>query len=846
MVQFTLSSSYGMMTGGRDFEELEEELISFRQQVLDIMGAKPDYVRQTHEALEVYKAALKEHNLEDAFQIEQERINYREQLIRRDPVLRAEFTASPHLKRTHSSLQPITILIQDIESAETRLKIQGQNLKNLFPIGALLTSLSPLKDYYARSLDDMLGSPSGVARYSYLRPQIQVGGVGIKTHLLSEDMARRLVLCGQYGENLQENAQGSHQVFSYGGIHFKKDGHPHIKPGLEAAMYGFYRGLVGGKIPSSTLVALKQVPLKVASDPKVQERYTTALLGGISQKDFFKKYPLYKNQFREEPHYDKRAGTDITVSSTDQILTALNIQDKQETRDLIREGKINGPLQALEELEYLEDQQTRAALLLETGKVVQRTDFLERLIGEKDFDSLAIPKQQSLLRALYQREDLRRLKIQNSAALNDRILLNELQLQNLTELTLLGCPNVTSDFIETLAERAPGLMYLTLINMSGIKRLSKSIYIIREERLIFLELRTLKIKSNPEFERVYLGAPKVTSIDLSNNPKLSRLRITAPQLETLNLQDTPVLQGDIDIKATKIKHLNLERSSIQEDALDAVIQQNPYLTELKIQEASHIYFREVREKHPFLTKSDIENLEEAELELAGRWKNGEVPDEEKERTYKELLERAPEIKLFAPHLPSNLKNLDLGWNIIGAEGVRALAPRLPAQLTSLDLGSSSIEKESMKALGPHLCHLSQLTRLKLGGSWSMEVEDVQELGLHLRRLSQLASLSLEWNNIKDRGVKFLVHYLPKQLKNLNLGCNLIGDAGVQALAAHLPQTLTSLNLMSNEIGDAGAQALAASLPQTLIFLNLLQNKIEDEGRESIRRAWGNRGDGLYL
>lgn len=131
---------------------------------------------------------------------------------------------------------------------------------------------------------------------------------------------------------------------------------------------------------------------------------------------------------------------------------------------------------------------------------------------------------------------------------------------------------------------------------------------------------------------------------------------------------------------------------------------------------------------------------------------------------------------------SNIHNLDLEYNKIGAEGARALAQ----------------------------C---------------------------LAQTHQIHSLGLWGNDIGAEGAKALAQYLPQtQIHNLDLGCSEIGDEGTKALAECLPQTqIHMLDLSANNIGDEGAKALAQCLSQTQIHtLHLWNNNIGAEMEQFLR------------
>jgi uncharacterized protein (TIGR02996 family) len=142
------------------------------------------------------------------------------------------------------------------------------------------------------------------------------------------------------------------------------------------------------------------------------------------------------------------------------------------------------------------------------------------------------------------------------------------------------------------------------------------------------------------------------------------------------------------------------------------------------------------------------------------------------------------VAAFAGDPPGRLALLDLAWNPLDDDAVRALAasPGL-AGLAALDLGYTQLGDGAAAALAasPHLGNLAAL----------------------------------------------------------NLGTNRIGDDGARALAssACLPR-LTALNLAYNRIGEEGARSLAASpMFRRLEALNLAGNAVSPEHLAELRRQF---------
>ncbi|CAF1099752.1 unnamed protein product [Adineta steineri] len=112
----------------------------------------------------------------------------------------------------------------------------------------------------------------------------------------------------------------------------------------------------------------------------------------------------------------------------------------------------------------------------------------------------------------------------------------------------------------------------------------------------------------------------------------------------------------------------------------------------------------------------------------------------------------------------------------------------------------------------------------------------------LKDNTTLTELNLCWNQIEDRGAKYLSKGLQnnKTLTTLNLLNNQIGDKGAQYLGEALQKnkTLTKLELYENQIGDEGAQYLGEALQKntTLTKLDLSYNRIRAEGAKNLGKA----------
>lgn len=139
------------------------------------------------------------------------------------------------------------------------------------------------------------------------------------------------------------------------------------------------------------------------------------------------------------------------------------------------------------------------------------------------------------------------------------------------------------------------------------------------------------------------------------------------------------------------------------------------------------------------------------------------------------------IAVAASPMLVNLRHLDLSCNRIDYNGARSLAnSRTLGSLTSLELGWNQIGNEGFVAI------IQSLTLLALT-SLSLEDNQITEggvLGLQGLTLNHLKSLSLGWNAFRDEGAVVLSQFRRnlQTLQSLSLEENQIGERGVSALA----------------------------------------------------------------
>ncbi len=181
-----------------------------------------------------------------------------------------------------------------------------------------------------------------------------------------------------------------------------------------------------------------------------------------------------------------------------------------------------------------------------------------------------------------------------------------------------------------------------------------------------------------------------------------------------------------------------------------------------------------------------------------------------------------------------LQTLDLDWNQLGAEGMKALAGSAVLEgLKTLHLGWNQIGAEGMKALAGSAA-LEGLKALDLVGN-KLGAEGMKALA-GSAVLEGLKALDLGWNRIGDEGMKALAGSAALEgLKALDLVGNKLGAEGMKALAGSAAlEGLQTLDLGCNEIGDEGMKALAVSaVLEGLQTLNLYGNGIGDEGMKAL-------------
>lgn len=191
---------------------------------------------------------------------------------------------------------------------------------------------------------------------------------------------------------------------------------------------------------------------------------------------------------------------------------------------------------------------------------------------------------------------------------------------------------------------------------------------------------------------------------------------------------------------------------------------------------------------------------------------------------------------------TNLKNINLGYNRFGpleakviAEGIRKNRGLQSIVLDANQLGDEGIQ-DIFQALKFNRSLESVHVRENQIGAQGLQ---------HLELNKSLKTLHLDKNMIGQVGAKYLADALRdnSSLKELSLVLNSIGDAGLEYIAEALKVNvgLESINLGVNLITESSLQALATALEsnKSLKVLNLHRNHIGDEGLQYLVEALTN-------
>ncbi|KAM9772486.1 NACHT, LRR and PYD domains-containing protein 3-like isoform 1-T3 [Syngnathus typhle] len=209
----------------------------------------------------------------------------------------------------------------------------------------------------------------------------------------------------------------------------------------------------------------------------------------------------------------------------------------------------------------------------------------------------------------------------------------------------------------------------------------------------------------------------------------------------------------------------------------------------------------------------------------------------------ELSKKSCEALASVLSSPSSLRELDLGYNNLGDDGLEALAAglaKLQCALQVLKLYGCKLSKKSCEALASVLSSPSSLRELNLSDN-DLGDDGLEALAAGLAKPQcALQVLKLEECKLSKKSCEALASVLssPGSLSELDLGDNDLRDYGLEALAAGLakPQcTLQVLRLKWCNLSKKSCEALASVLssPGSLRKLNLSRNDLGDDGVEAL-------------
>ncbi|KAM9772464.1 NACHT, LRR and PYD domains-containing protein 12-like isoform 9-T9 [Syngnathus typhle] len=193
--------------------------------------------------------------------------------------------------------------------------------------------------------------------------------------------------------------------------------------------------------------------------------------------------------------------------------------------------------------------------------------------------------------------------------------------------------------------------------------------------------------------------------------------------------------------------------------------------------------------------------------------------------------------------PCSLRELNLSDNDLGDDGLEALAAGLAkpqCALQVLELEWCKLSKKSCEALASVLSSPCSLRELNLGEN-DLGDDGLEALAAGLAKPQcTLQVLKLQWCKLSKKSCEALASVLssPCSLRELDLSYNDLGDDGLEALAAGLakPQcTLQVLRLQLCKLSKKSCEALASVLssPGSLRELDLSHNDLCDDGLEAL-------------
>ncbi|XP_037098598.1 protein NLRC5-like isoform X4 [Syngnathus acus] len=209
----------------------------------------------------------------------------------------------------------------------------------------------------------------------------------------------------------------------------------------------------------------------------------------------------------------------------------------------------------------------------------------------------------------------------------------------------------------------------------------------------------------------------------------------------------------------------------------------------------------------------------------------------------ELSKKSCEALASVLSSPGSLKELKLGDNDLGDDGLEALAAGLAkpqCTLQVLKLKSCNLSKKSCEALASVLSSPCSLRRLDLSNN-DLGDNRLEALAAGLAKPQcTLQVLALQLCRLSKKSCEALASVLssPGSLRELDLSANDLRDDGLEALAAGLakPQcTLQVLALQGCKLSKKSCEALASVLssPCSLRELDLSCNDLYDDGLEAL-------------
>lgn len=180
--------------------------------------------------------------------------------------------------------------------------------------------------------------------------------------------------------------------------------------------------------------------------------------------------------------------------------------------------------------------------------------------------------------------------------------------------------------------------------------------------------------------------------------------------------------------------------------------------------------------------------------------------------------------------PLGTKALNLRMNSLHDKAVARLSEVLSSSLLKLDLSYNPITAQGVKALAKALSKnsASQLKELGLFGLLSL---DVEELKGSLK--SGLEVLGLGDNLMTSQELAVLAPHLPVSLRTLDLRNSAFGEEGVKALARHMPPSLGAFRVDGVPLNSRAVMQLMAALPRSLSSFRVSGTQLNPEAADQL-------------